>query len=65
MRAVKEFSMKGSLGNLSMVSAREDAVELREYALEEDKPIFAASCLQVFLFFLRDLPDCLNEDRVV
>ncbi|KAG6703519.1 hypothetical protein I3843_07G085100 [Carya illinoinensis] len=91
MRAVKEFSMKGSLGEVptnllleilvfankfccerlkdacdrklaSLVSAREDAVELIEYALEENTPILAASCLQVFL---RDLPDCLNDDRVV
>ncbi|KAG2693721.1 hypothetical protein I3760_08G109700 [Carya illinoinensis] len=46
----------------SQVSTREDAVELMEYALEENTPILAASCLQVFL---RDLPDCLNDDRVV
>ncbi|GMY16791.1 ETO1-like protein 1 [Fagus crenata] len=91
MRAVKEFSMTGSLTeappNLllellvfankfcceslkdacdrklaSLVSSREDAVELMECALEENTPILAASCLQVFL---RDLPDCLNDDRVV
>ncbi|KAF5454981.1 hypothetical protein F2P56_024605 [Juglans regia] len=91
MRAVKEFSVKGSLGEVptnllleilvfankfcceklkdacdrklaSLVSAREDAVELIEYALEENTPILAASCLQVVL---RDLPDCLNDDRVV
>ncbi|KAG7967556.1 hypothetical protein I3843_08G105400 [Carya illinoinensis] len=46
----------------SQVSTREDSVELMEYALEENTPILAASCLQVFL---RDLPDCLNDDRVV
>ncbi|KAE8009778.1 hypothetical protein FH972_006194 [Carpinus fangiana] len=46
----------------SLVSTREDAVGLMEYALEENTPILAASCLQVFL---RDLPGCLNDDRVV
>uniref|UniRef100_A0A2N9GUY4 BTB domain-containing protein n=1 Tax=Fagus sylvatica TaxID=28930 RepID=A0A2N9GUY4_FAGSY len=74
MRAVKEFSMTGSLSeappNLllellvfankfcceslkdacdrklaSLVSSREDAVELMECALEENTPILAASCL--------------------
>ncbi|KAL4604620.1 hypothetical protein ACB092_10G204200 [Castanea dentata] len=91
MRAVKEFSMTGSLSEVppdllleilffankfccerlkdacdrkltSLVCTREDAVELMEYALEENTPILAASCLQIFL---RDLPDCLNDDRVV
>lgn len=46
----------------SLVSSREDAVELMEYALEQDAPVLAASCLQVFL---HELPDCLNDDRVV
>ncbi|KAK9747714.1 hypothetical protein RND81_02G010900 [Saponaria officinalis] len=46
----------------SMVSSRQDAVELLEYAIEENSPILAASCLQVFL---HELPDCLNDDRVV
>ncbi|KAM0998151.1 hypothetical protein ACFX2I_007939 [Malus domestica] len=46
----------------SLVSTREDAVELMEYALEENCPVLAASCLQVFL---NNLPDCLNDDRVV
>ncbi|XP_050263690.1 ETO1-like protein 1 [Quercus robur] len=91
MRAVKEFSMTGSLSEVppnllleilffankfccerlkdacdrkltSLVCSREDAVELMEYALEENTPILAAACLQIFL---RDLPDCLNDDRVV
>ncbi|XP_057964449.1 ETO1-like protein 1 isoform X2 [Malania oleifera] len=46
----------------SLVSSREDAVELMEYALEENCPVLAASCLQVFL---QELPDCLNDNRVV
>ncbi|BFG43096.1 hypothetical protein CerSpe_293700 [Prunus speciosa] len=46
----------------SLVSSREDAVELMEYALEENCPVLAASCLQVFL---NDLPGCLNDSRVV
>ncbi|KAH9614990.1 hypothetical protein KSS87_008417 [Heliosperma pusillum] len=46
----------------SMVSSRQDAVELLEYAIEENSPILAATCLQVFL---HELPDCLNDDRVV
>ncbi|KAB2616127.1 ETO1-like protein 1 [Pyrus ussuriensis x Pyrus communis] len=46
----------------SFVSSREDAVELMAYALEENCPVLAASCLQVFL---NDLPDCLNDNRVV
>lgn len=91
MRAVKEFSMTGSLSDVppnlmleilffankfccerlkdacdrkltSLVCSREDAVELMEYALEENTPILAAACLQIFL---RELPDCLSDDRVV
>ncbi|KAJ6412274.1 hypothetical protein OIU84_005354 [Salix udensis] len=46
----------------SLVSSRDDAVELMECALQENSPVLAASCLQVFL---QDLPDCLNDDRVV
>lgn len=44
------------------VSSRNDAVELMEYALEENCPVLAASCLQIFL---QELPDSLNDDRVV
>ncbi|XP_021897974.1 ETO1-like protein 1 [Carica papaya] len=46
----------------SLVSSREDAVELMEYATEESCPVLAASCLQIFL---HELPDCLNDERVV
>lgn len=46
----------------SLVLSRDDAVELLEYALEENCRILAASCLQVFL---NDLPNCLNNNRVV
>uniref|UniRef100_A0A5B6Z7P1 Putative ETO1-like protein 1 n=1 Tax=Davidia involucrata TaxID=16924 RepID=A0A5B6Z7P1_DAVIN len=46
----------------SLVTSRQDAVELLEYALEENSPVLAASCLQVFL---QELPDCLNDNRVV
>ncbi|XP_010256184.1 PREDICTED: ETO1-like protein 1 isoform X2 [Nelumbo nucifera] len=46
----------------SLVSSRQDAVDLMEYALEESSPVLAASCLQVFL---HQLPDCLNDDRVI
>ncbi|XP_043691466.1 ETO1-like protein 1 [Telopea speciosissima] len=46
----------------SLVSSRQDAVDLMEYALEESSSFLASSCLQVFL---RELPDCLNDDRVV
>ncbi|XP_044484567.1 ETO1-like protein 1 [Mangifera indica] len=46
----------------SLVSSREDAVELMEYAIRENSPVLAASCLQVFL---RELPDCLNDNEVV
>ncbi|KAI7734220.1 hypothetical protein M8C21_004860 [Ambrosia artemisiifolia] len=44
------------------VLSRNDAVELMEYALEENCPVLAASCLQVFL---QELPDSLNDERVV
>lgn len=46
----------------SLVASREDAVELMGYAIEENSPVLAASCLQ---FFLRELPDCLTDERVV
>ncbi|XVE77826.1 hypothetical protein DITRI_Ditri13aG0093600 [Diplodiscus trichospermus] len=46
----------------SLVCTRDDAVELMEYAIEENSPVLAASCLQVFL---HELPDCLNDEQVV
>ncbi|KAH1194940.1 ETO1-like protein 1 [Glycine max] len=46
----------------SLVSSKEDAVELMEYALDEHSSVLAASCLQVLL---RDLPNCMNDNRVV
>ncbi|KAM7253982.1 hypothetical protein ACFE04_031664 [Oxalis oulophora] len=46
----------------SLVSSIDDAIELMEYAIQENSPVLAASCLQTFL---RGLPDCLNDDRVV
>ncbi|GAV87922.1 LOW QUALITY PROTEIN: BTB domain-containing protein/TPR_11 domain-containing protein, partial [Cephalotus follicularis] len=46
----------------SLVFCREDAVELMEYAIEENSPILAASCLQIFL---HELPNCLNDDQVM
>lgn len=46
----------------SLVSSRDDAVELIDYALEENSTVLAASCLQVFL---HELPDCLNDERVL
>ncbi|OMP04919.1 BTB/POZ-like protein [Corchorus olitorius] len=46
----------------SSVCSKDDAVELMDYAIEEDSPVLAASCLQVLL---KDLPDCLNDERVV
>ncbi|KAM7527221.1 hypothetical protein LguiB_030631 [Lonicera macranthoides] len=46
----------------SIVTSMQDAVELLEYALEENCAVLAASCLQVFL---HELPDSLNENRVV
>lgn len=45
-----------------LVSSRQDAIDLMESALEENAPILAASCLQVFL---HDLPDCINDEQVV
>ncbi|PSS06356.1 ETO1-like protein [Actinidia chinensis var. chinensis] len=46
----------------SLVSSRQDAVELMEYALEENSPVLTASCLQMFL---HELPDCLKDNQVV
>ena len=46
----------------SLVSSRDDALELIDYALEENSAVLAASCLQVFL---HELPDCLNDNRVL
>ena len=46
----------------SLVSSRQDAIDLMECALEENSPVLAASCLQVFL---QDLPHCLNDEQVV
>ncbi|CAI9107767.1 OLC1v1007204C1 [Oldenlandia corymbosa var. corymbosa] len=46
----------------SLATSRQDAVELMEYALEENSPVLAASCFQVFL---HELPDSLNDDQVV
>lgn len=46
----------------SSITSREDAIELMEYALQEDYPVVAASCLQRFL---QELPDSLNDERVI
>ncbi|KAL3517613.1 hypothetical protein ACH5RR_020202 [Cinchona calisaya] len=46
----------------SLVSSRQDAVELMEYALEENSPVLAASCFQLFL---HELPESLNDSQVV
>ncbi|XP_039139594.1 ETO1-like protein 1 isoform X1 [Dioscorea cayenensis subsp. rotundata] len=46
----------------SLVSSRQDAIELMDCALEENSPVLAVSCLQVFL---RELPECLNDELVV
>ncbi|KAF7804721.1 ETO1-like protein 1 [Senna tora] len=46
----------------SLISSKEDAMELIDYALDENSPVLAASCLQVLL---RDLPNCLNDNQVV
>ncbi|KAF5782421.1 putative chromatin remodeling & transcription regulator BTB-POZ family [Helianthus annuus] len=46
----------------TLVLSRNDAVELMGYALEENCPVLAASCLQVFL---QELPNSLNDERVV
>ncbi|XP_072955716.1 ETO1-like protein 1 [Typha angustifolia] len=46
----------------SLVSTRQDAIDLMECAMEENAPVLAASCLQVFL---HELPECLKDDQVV
>ncbi|KAK1313716.1 ETO1-like protein 1 [Acorus calamus] len=46
----------------SFISSRQDAIDLMECALEENSPVLAASCLQVFL---HELPDCLKDEQVV
>ncbi|KAL3647832.1 ETO1-like protein 1 [Castilleja foliolosa] len=46
----------------SLVSSRQDAIELIEFALEQNSPVLAASCLQVFL---HELPDSINDKHVV
>lgn len=46
----------------SLVTSKEDAIELMEYALDENSTVLAASCLQILL---RDLPHCLSDSRVV
>ncbi|KAI3460909.1 hypothetical protein Pfo_017572 [Paulownia fortunei] len=46
----------------SLVSSRQDAVALMECALEENSPLLAASCLQVFL---HELPDSLQVKQVI
>ncbi|GMP99701.1 hypothetical protein CsSME_00047070 [Camellia sinensis var. sinensis] len=46
----------------SLVSSKQDAVELMECALDENCPVLAASCLQVFL---HELPVSLNDNQVV
>lgn len=46
----------------SLVSCRQDAVELMEFAIEQNSTVLAASCLQMFLY---ELPDSLNDKQVV
>ncbi|XP_076894823.1 ETO1-like protein 1 [Bidens hawaiensis] len=46
----------------TLVLSRNNVVELMEYALEDNCPVLAASCLQVFL---QELPDSLNDEHVV
>lgn len=46
----------------SLVCSRQDAIALMHYALEENSPILAASCLQAFLY---ELPECLSDEQVV
>lgn len=88
MSAISEFSLTGSLIDLSLevlleilvfankfccerlkdvcdrklaslVVSRQDAIDLLECALEENAPVLAASCMQVFL---HELPQCLNDE---
>ncbi|RDY03655.1 ETO1-like protein 1, partial [Mucuna pruriens] len=46
----------------SLVLSREDALELIEYAVDQNSAVLVASCLQVLL---RDIPNCLSDNRVV
>lgn len=46
----------------SLISSMECAIELMDFALEENSPILATSCLQVFLY---EMPDSLTDERVV
>lgn len=46
----------------SLILSRQDALELIEYALEENSPILASSCLQVFL---QELPESLSDNKIV
>jgi hypothetical protein len=46
----------------SVVSSRQDAVELMVLAFEENARVLAASCLQMLL---QELPDCLSDEVVV
>lgn len=46
----------------SLVLTIQDGIDLMECALEENSPVLAASCLQVFL---HDLPQCLDDEQVV
>ncbi|MQM14278.1 hypothetical protein Taro_047208, partial [Colocasia esculenta] len=45
----------------SFVSSRQDAIDLMECALEENSPVLAASCLQMFL---HELSECLKDKQV-
>ncbi|KAL6564400.1 ETO1-like protein 1 [Orobanche minor] len=46
----------------SLVFSRQDAVDLVEFALEQNSPVLAASCLQVLL---KEIPELLNHKHVV
>lgn len=46
----------------SLVSSRQDAIDLMDCALEQNCTVLAAACLQLFLY---ELPDCLTDEQVV
>ncbi|KAL9671974.1 hypothetical protein QQ045_009548 [Rhodiola kirilowii] len=46
----------------SLLCTKDDAVELLEYAFQENAPAVSASCLQIFL---QELPSSLSDCRVV
>lgn len=46
----------------SLILSSQDALELIEFALEENTPILASSCLQVFL---QELPESLSYHKIV